>query len=161
MAHVPNTQIFLFDPNHADRQSLALGPFETDVLRVARYLCQTHEDPDTQCWMQAFMEAEQCFPPPFGATIAHAISIALTALQSARGGVFSYLRVSDPLADTSITQEERYFVEVLRGLRTGDVAHVRSVALLLCQGGASDAFLGAMERLCIITGDVRQPRFQY
>ena len=160
MEHLPNSQVFVFDPSRADRQALALEPFETDFLRVARYLCQTHEEPVAQCWMQAFIDAEQCFPPPFGATIAHAISIALTTVQSARGGVFSYFRVSDTLSDDAITQEERYLIEVLRGLRSGDIARVRSVALLLCQGGDADAFLGAMERLCMITGDVSRLRFQ-
>ena len=99
--HAPS-QIFFCDPGMGNRQSLELDPFEQAFLCVARHFFETHDAPDAQCWMHAFMAAEQRFPPPFGATIAHAISLAVSALATRRGS-FAYFRNSHALADHAIT----------------------------------------------------------
>lgn len=156
--HIPS-QIFFCDPGLGDRQSLELDAFEQSFLCVARHFFETHDAPDSQCWMQAFLVAETRFPPPFGATIAHAISLAVSAL-AARPGTFAYYETGHVLADHAITREEQYLINVLRHLRTGERAKVHATAMLLCCGADTRAFLAAMERLCIIIGDVSELRFQ-
>ena len=156
--HTPS-QIYFCDPGIGDRQNLELFPCEQSFLCVARYFFETHDTPDNQCWMQGFMAAEQRFPPPFGATIAHAISLSVSALAT-RSGSFAYYRNDHPLADHAITREEQYLLQVLRGLRAGEVANLQTTAMLLCCGGDTRPFLAAMERLCIITGDVAELRYQ-
>ncbi|MEL6207479.1 MAG: hypothetical protein AAFR47_19525 [Pseudomonadota bacterium] len=151
---------FVCDPAAHVRRDLDLDSFETSVLTVSRHVFETLERPEDQCWMSAFWHAEQAFPPPFGATIAHALVIAINASRTSRRRSFSYLRVSDPLADVSITDEERYYVMALRGIREGDNSCARLNALFLCEGHSADALLAALERLALITGDVTEPRLQ-
>ncbi|MEM9247734.1 MAG: hypothetical protein AAGB05_03445 [Pseudomonadota bacterium] len=156
----PESQIFVCDPGARRRNDMDLDGFETSVLTVSRHIFETMERPESQCWMSAFWYAEQAFPPPFGATIAHALVIAIDALRTTRLRPFVYLRTSDPLANASITAEERYLVLALRGVRRGDLATARLNGLLLCDGSDATALLAALERLAIITGDVTETAFQ-
>ncbi|NRB00252.1 MAG: hypothetical protein HRU32_10585 [Rhodobacteraceae bacterium] len=156
----PKTQIFVYDPGVAERAAMDLNGFETTFLTVARHVFETYENPDAQCWMTAFMEAERVFPAPFGATLAHAIAVAVNGLMIGRTRAFSYFRSSDPLADQAITTEERYFVMILRCLRDHRYGMARTNAVLVCEGGHTAELLAAIERICIITGDVQQPRLQ-
>ena len=68
-------KIIALDPSTSDRQELVLDGFETSVLNIARKLFESFEEPESQCWMSAFMEAERVFKAPFGVTISHAIRI--------------------------------------------------------------------------------------
>ncbi|MEM9434635.1 MAG: hypothetical protein AAGA12_12000 [Pseudomonadota bacterium] len=147
------TQIFVFDPGIAERAPLDLDPFERAFLTIARHFISNFEEPSDQCWMQAFLESERVFPPPFGATIAHAIAIILTCVRDHRQSAFSYFRVGDPLADMAMTKEERYLILTLRGTRFQQKTMAQTNALLLCEGDGSSALLEAVARLCIITGD--------
>lgn len=159
MTHHTPSQIFFCDPGIGDRRSLEMDAFEQAFLCIARHFFETHDSPDTQCWMQGFMAAEQRFPPPFGATIAHAISLAVSAL-AGRSGSFAYYRTDHALADHAITREEQYLLQVLRGLRSGESGNLQTTAMLLCCGSDTRPFLAAMERLCLITGDVTELRYQ-
>lgn len=160
MAPDIKSHMHAFDPGVRARRELALLPFEQDILTVSRYFFETYEAPDTQCWMRAFMESEQRFPPPFGATIAHAVHLTITALHTARGGVLSYFPAQDPMADRAVTPAERQLIEVLRAVRAEDVEKAEWSALLLCHGGDSEEFLAAMERLCLIFGEIDKLRYQ-
>lgn len=142
------------------RRVLNLDGFEKATLCVARHLFATFHHPSEQCWMSAFMEAERAFPPPFGATIAHGITIAIREMSKERCRAFSYFRCDDPLSETATTREEQYLLMTLRGIRRHDHQMARAHALLVCDGGDSDAFLAAIERVCLITGEVQQTRYQ-
>lgn len=156
----PNTsQIFVYDPGVAERNALKLDSFEASFLSLARHIFATFDQPQSHCWMSAFMEAEQTFPPPFGATIAHAVVIAVTELRTERLRTFSYFRNGSALSDQATTREERYLLLVLRGIRCSNPGAARANAMLVCEGGSGDGLLAALERLCIITGDVDQPQF--
>ncbi|MEM1073166.1 MAG: hypothetical protein AAF665_16975 [Pseudomonadota bacterium] len=158
----PDTKSFMFsiDPGVRTRRELALLPFEQDVLTVSRCFFETYEKPDSQCWMQAFMEAEQRFQPPFGATIAHATHLTINFLQTARGGAFSYFPTSDAMAEYAVTPAEKQLIEVMRAVGAGDVEKAEWAALLLCHGGETERFLAAMERLCLIFGQIEGLRYQ-
>ncbi|MEM0976387.1 MAG: hypothetical protein AAGJ34_02510 [Pseudomonadota bacterium] len=144
----------------AERKKLNIDAFEQTYLTVARHIFMNFERPNAQRWMNAFMEAERAFPAPFGATIAHAISVAIHEMRMCRTNTFSYFNTDDPVAPVSVTKEERYFVSVLQDIRGGDTASAKLNALLLCEGGDAGAFLGAVERIAIITGDVKDPQLQ-
>jgi len=155
----PSSHIFVYDPGVADHHALALTEFETAFLSVARSFFETFESPNGQCWMLGFMDAERRFPIPYGATIAHAISLAVTALRDTHQGVFPYFRTTDEMADRAVTQTERYLIETLRHIRSGNRAAAQTSAMLLCQGNSARTLLQALERLCLITGDVTELRF--
>lgn len=154
------SSVFVFSSATTERFKMALDPFETAFLDVARDFFETFESPQSQCWMTAFWRAEQAFPPPFGATIAHAIVLVVSALGAERTRPFSYFRSDSPLADQSLTSEERYLVAALRSIRQGDRSGALSNALLVCEGGECNGFLAALERIGIVTGDIQTPSFQ-
>lgn len=154
------SQIFVYDPGISDRAALDMDTFEETFLTVARQIITTFDEPDTQCWMSAFMEAEARFPPPFGATIAHAIVVIVNVLREERSSAFSYIRHDDPADVLFITPEERYLLLTLREVRQNNGFRARMNAMLACEGGDAARLLAAIERLGIITGDVGSPEFQ-
>lgn len=153
-------QIFVYDPGVAERAPLELDAFERSFLGISRDIIASFDAPQSHCWMTAFLEAERVFPAPFGATIAHAIAISIDALRDGRSTAFAYFRIGDPLADLAMTREERYLLLSLRGIRRNDPATAHTNALLVCEGGEATAFLAALERLCLITGDVSECQYQ-
>lgn len=154
------SQIFVYDPGVTDRANLDLDVFEKSFLGIARDIIASFDRPQSHCWMTAFLEAERVFPAPFGATIAHAIAVSVDALRAGRTRAFSYFPNGAPLGDISMTQEERYLLMTLRGLRRCEPATARANALLVCEGSDPARLLAALERLCLITGDVTECRFQ-
>ena len=154
------SQIFVYDPGISDRAALDMDRFEQTFLTVARQIITTFDEPDTQCWMTAFVEAEAHFPPPFGATIAHAIVVIINVLKEERSSTFTYIRHDDAVEELSITAEERYLLLTLREVRANNGFRARMNAMLACEGGDAQRLLAAIERLSIITGDVDTPQFQ-
>ena len=59
---------------------------------------------------------------------------------------------------SSLTPEERYFMQMLQNMRRQNYAQARMFAMLLYEGGDSYVNLAAVERLCIITGDIKTPK---
>lgn len=136
-----------------------LDTFEKQVLDIARYFFQAFANPESQAWINAFGEAERSFPAPFGATIAHAILIAINEVRASRRGSFQFEHPASVAAEHSMTDAERYFILVLHHVRRTDRTAARSQALFLCEGNDATRVLAAFERLAIITGDVGEPHF--
>ena len=127
--------------------------FELTILRVARLLFESNEEPNAQTWKSAFLIAEQNFSSPFGASIAHIISISIDFMSNGRTRNFSYIRVNNSSALTLITDEERYFLMALKSVRKNNISRANSYAVMLCEGPQINKFLLAMEGIAIITGD--------
>lgn len=159
MSPTPSS-VFVVDPGIATRECLSMNAFETAFLDVARHIFETIENPQSQCWMTAFLKAEQVFQPPFGATIAHAIAITVQAISAERLRVFAYHKSDSPIASDAVTDEERYLVLALRAVREQEHSTARLNALLICEGGDNSGLLAALERVAIITGDISVPVFQ-
>ena len=66
--------------------------FELNILRIARLLFESNEDPNAQTWKSAFLMAEQNFSSPFGASRADFISISIDFMGNGRTRHFSYIR---------------------------------------------------------------------
>ena len=98
--------------------------------------------------------------PPYGATLAHAITIALRELRTARQISFSYHKHGSLTAESAVTEDERYLVLTLRTIREGRLSEARSNAIMLCAGGDSNGLLSALERICVLTGEIEDLRFQ-
>ena len=130
--------------------------FELNVLRVARLLFESNEDPSAQTWKSAFLMAEQKFSSPFGASIAHVISISIDFMSNGRTRNFSYIRENHSSALTLITDEERYFLMALKSVRKNNISRANSYAVMLCEGPQINKFLLAMEGIAIITGDSKK-----
>ena len=130
--------------------------FELTILRVARLLFESNEEPNAQTWKSAFLIAEQNFSSPFGASIAHIISISIDFMSNGRTRNFSYIRVNSNSALTLITDEERYFLMTLKSIRKNNVSKANSYAVMLCEGPQLNKFLLAMKGIAIITGDLEK-----
>tara|TARA_B100001175_G_C19235824_1_gene507579 strand:+ start:191 stop:685 length:495 start_codon:yes stop_codon:yes gene_type:complete len=141
-------------------QELNFDIFEISVLQIMRYFCEAFEQPVNQAWKLAFLEAERIFPPPFGATIAHAISITIDMVCLGRKRKFSYFRRTSTQTNNLITDEERYFLMTLHYVRRGKRSSARTYAMMVNEGSKIEAFLSAIERLAIITGDLESPVFK-
>ena len=128
--------------------------FDRDVLTVARHLFECHQYPEPQAWKFAFRHAELAFPPPFGATIAHAVSAMVDALSAVRSRTFAYLPVHHLQAGEAMTQEENYLLLTLHDIRTHRATRARTHAMLLCEGGDCDRLLFVARSIAIITGEV-------
>lgn len=136
-----------------------LDPFERDVLEIARHFFQAFSEPASHAWIEAFRKAEGVFPVPFGASIAHAILIAINALRLSRRRSFQFERPHSLTGEAFLTDTERYFMRILYDIRRHDRVSARAHALFLCEGNDASRVLAAFERLAIITGDVSEPYF--
>lgn len=137
----------------------SLDGFERDVLNIARHFFEAFSRPASLAWIDAFRLAEYVFPMPFGATIGHAILIAINAMRTSRQRTFVFERPDSPLGAFTLTDTERYFMRILHDIRRGDRASARAHALFLCEGNDATRVLAAIERLAMITGDVDDPQF--
>ena len=133
-----------------------LDTFELKILRVARLLFESNEEPNSQTWKSAFLIAEQNFSSPFGASIAHIISISIDFMSNGRTRNFSYIRVNSSNALTLITDEERYFLMALKSIRKNNISRANSYAVMLCEGPQINKFLLAMKGIALITGDLEK-----
>ena len=138
---------------------VGLDEYEQKILQIARLVFATFDKPETQRWVQAFHIAENSFPAPFGATIAHAVVITLNALRVSRNRCFSFFDAGHPHADTVMTQEEKYVLLTFHAIRRKESTKARMQAMLACEGGETKSFLSAFERLAMITGDVSGSAF--
>ena len=130
--------------------------FELNVLRVARLLFQSNEDPYAQTWKSAFLMAEQNFSSPFGASIAHIISISIDFMSNGRTRNFCYIRENNSSALNLITDEERYFLMALKSVRKNSTSKANCYAVMLCEGPQINKFVLAMEGIAIITGNIQK-----
>lgn len=133
------------------------GAFEWQALEVARYFFVSFAQPTTHAWMEGFWRAEQMFPAPFGATIAHTIVIAIRELQTARARPLEFNCPACARNAGRVTAEERHFMVTLAAIRSGNKTAAATHALLLCESEDTSGFLEAVERLAIMTGDVSPP----
>lgn len=141
------------------RPAIRLDPFEHDALCIARHFFEAFAHPEGHAWVQALREAERAFPVPFGASIAHAILIAINEVRASKRQTFWFERPGRPSTDSKLTEDERYLILILQAIRRGDSVAARAHALFLCEGGQTAGVLAAFERLAIITGDVSDLRY--
>ncbi|MEM6634315.1 MAG: hypothetical protein AAF667_00355 [Pseudomonadota bacterium] len=138
---------------------MSIDVFEKHFLEIARHFFLAFSRPQSQAWVDAFWKAEQAFPMPFGATIAHAILISINELRSLRTRPFAFQNPYCTHCSTDITNEERYLLLALRSVRLGNKSQASTNALLLCENEDTSAFLESLERLSIITGDIDDPTY--
>ncbi|MEM9973934.1 MAG: hypothetical protein AAF771_07105 [Pseudomonadota bacterium] len=138
---------------------LALGPFEKHFLDTARRFIIALTVPESLAWVEAFRRAELAFPAPFGATIANAILIAVSEMQRARLDPAA-IRIALHCSEGAVvTEDEHRLISAFQAVRLRRQSDAYANALLLCDGGSCRAFLAALERIAIITGDVDVPTF--
>ncbi|MEM8790170.1 MAG: hypothetical protein AAGE80_01030 [Pseudomonadota bacterium] len=127
--------------------------FERAALSIARRFFMAFSRPEEHAWMTAFEEAEETFPPPFGATLALAVLRTIRTLRAARTSTFTFAHPDCPVCEQTVTQEERYFISILKAVRQCRRSDAMTYALLVCEGGDPEKLVQSFETMCIIIGE--------
>lgn len=127
--------------------------FEKSILLIARFFFQANDEPSSMAWKNAFLAAEKIFPPPFGSSIAHALSLSIDNMCASRIRPFEYYKASDEDKNSPITDEERYFLQTLQFIRKKRKSLARTNALMVCEGPNVEGFMLALNGIVIILGE--------
>ena len=91
--------------------------FKNSILFIAQFFFQANDESTSKAWKNAFLVVEKIFPPPFGASIAHALSLSIDEICASRIRPFEYCKASKEGTNRLITDEERYFLHTLKFIR--------------------------------------------
>ena len=127
--------------------------FEKSILLIARFFFQANDEPNSMAWKNAFLTAEKIFQPPFGSSIAHALSLSIDNMCASRIRPFEYYKASDESKNSPITDEERYFLQTLKFIRKKRKSLARTNALMVCEGPNVEGFMLALNGIVIILGE--------
>ena len=130
--------------------------FESSILLVARFFFQANDEPNSQAWKKAFLVAEKIFPPPFGSSIAHALSLSIDNMCASRIRPFEYYKASAEVKNSAITDEERYFLQTLKFIRKKKQSLARTNALMVSEGPNVEDFMLALKGIVIILGEAKR-----
>ena len=145
--------------SRAQNQIETFDKFENSILLIARLLFQANDEPASNAWKNAFLVAEKIFPPPFGASIAHALSLSIDEICASRIRPFEYDKASEEGANSPITDEERYFLMTLKFIREKKKSLARTNALMVCEGPNIEGFLLALKGIIIIIGEAEPDNY--
>lgn len=121
--------------------------FEIALLAVLRHFCTSLSSPQSQAWINAYGIAAEHWGISEGPKAAQCMLMAAEAMRRARPTMFVF---SNPVCLTcreTITPNERQFMQVIHAARRGNVAMARTAAMMLCEGGDTQAFVQAALKL--------------
>ena len=127
--------------------------FESSILLIARFFFQANDEPSSKAWKNAFLLAEKYFLPPFGASIAHALSLSTDEICASRIRPFEYYKAHERVKNSLISDEERYFLKTFKFIRERKKSLARANALLVCEGPNVEGFILALQGIVIILGE--------
>jgi len=127
--------------------------FEKDTLVIARLFLMTFTKPQSHDWISAFESATARFGPPFGATIAMAISNVIRALGQCRTTSFQFINPHCSCCRAKICDEERYLLSALQATRQNRRSEARTFAMLVCEGNNAEKLITSLEQLSLILGE--------
>ena len=123
-----------------------LGILDLGVLAILRAFLQTFSDPASQGWKAAFATGRQ-IEAPSGPDVALGVLEALETMRRARVSTFRFSNPACLSCAAILSEHERRFVLVFRGLRLGHRSEALTHAMLLCEGNDTGPFIAALERL--------------
>ena len=139
--------------SHAQNDISTFDKFENSILLIARFFFQANDEPTSNAWKNAFLEAEKIFLPPFGASIAHALSLSIDEICASRIRPFEYYKAREKVKNSLISDEERYFLKTFKFIRERKKSLARANALLVCEGPNVEGFMLALQGIVIILGE--------
>lgn len=133
-------------PRQANGKETALADagfdqVERSILEICRFFFQTFAQPTCQSWLHALQRADHVFDPDHSAQTAFEILAMVQAMRASRKSSFRFNNPYCPGCSQLLTEHERQFIGVLRGLRSGRVSAAQTHAMLLCEGHDTTAFL--------------------
>jgi hypothetical protein len=135
----------------ADRHSVAaLAPFERACLAILRQYCVAWSKPGGQDWERAFDAAALAFGERLGGLAARRVLDLMRAFRSSRTSVFRFNNPHCAGCSARLSDGERLLAAILRAARDGDAAAARAGAIVLCEGGPTEALLAAARALAAL-----------
>lgn len=119
-------------------------PLERHTMTLARLLFLSFHQPKTQSWKQAFQLSDSLFGKYAGAVLAKAVMDMVDSLRAARTSGFAYCDPFCSKCSPFLTNEERYFLDVLHYVRRGKERDARTQAMLLCEGADTGPFIASV-----------------
>lgn len=114
---------------------------EHSILEICRFFFQTFAQPTCQSWLHALQRADHVFDPEHSAQTAFSILAMVQAMRASRKSSFRFNNPYCPGCAQLLTEHERQFMGVFRGLRAGHLSEAQTHAMLLCEGHDTTAFL--------------------
>lgn len=134
------------DCNHAPSDEMhvsdcGLDGFEIGLLAVLRNFCTSFCSPQSQAWMNAYGLATQRWGISDGPKAAQSLLAVAEAMRRSRPTMFVFSNPTCLVCRERITANERQFMQVIHAARRGNLGVARTAAMMLCEGGDTQAFV--------------------
>ena len=120
-----------------------LDAFEVGLLAVLRNFCTSFCAPQSQAWMNAYGIATERWGISDGPKAAHSLLTVAEAMRRSRPTVFVFSNPTCLICRAHITPNERQFMQVIHAARRGNIGVAQTAAMMLCEGGDTQAFVQA------------------
>ena len=131
-------------PSEAMRVSdTGFDAFEIGLLAVLRNFCTSYCAPQSQAWMNAYGIATERWGISDGPKAAQSLLAVAEAMRRSRPTMFVFSNPTCLICREHITANERQFMQVIHAARRGNIGVARTAAMMLCEGGDTQAFVQA------------------
>ncbi|NJS39155.1 MAG: hypothetical protein HC783_09165 [Rhodobacteraceae bacterium] len=120
-----------------------LDGFEIGLLALLRHFCTSFSAPHSQAWMNAYCIATERWGINDGPKAAQSLLVVTEAMRRSRSTPFVFSNPTCLICREHITPNERQFMQAVHAVRRGNISVARTAAMMLCEGGDTDAFLQA------------------
>lgn len=120
---------------------------EWGLLDIMRCLFVGYAEADSHAWDAAVLRGDWHFEGGVGHPLTQALVDFIEALRLSRRTAFHFSDPRCPCCRGRVTDCERRMIAVVRAKAADRVSSARTHAMLVCEGGADDAFLAAADRV--------------
>ncbi len=117
--------------------------FEIGLLAVLRHFCNCFCAPQSQAWLNAYGIATERWGISEGPKAAQSLLAVAEAMRRSRQSIFVFSSPTCLVCSENITPNERQFMQVIHSVRRGNLGVARTAAMMLCEGGDTQAFVEA------------------
>lgn len=117
--------------------------FEIGLLAVLRNFCTSFCAPQSQAWINAYGIATERWGIGDGPKAAQSLLSVAEAMRRSRPTTFVFSNPACLICREHITPNERQFMQVIHAARRGNTGVARTAAMMLCEGGDTQAFVQA------------------
>ena len=120
-----------------------LDAFEISMLAVLRHFCTSFCTPQSHAWMTAYGIATERWGISDGPKAAQCLLAVAEAMRRSRPTMFVFSNPTCLTCRAHITPNERQFMQVIHAARRSNLGVARTAAMMLCEGGDTQAFVHA------------------
>ncbi len=122
---------------------IGFDAFEIGLLAVLRHFCTCFCAPQSQAWLNAYDIATERWGISEGPKAAQSLLAVAEAMRRSRQTMFVFSSPRCLIGRENMTPNERQFMQVIHSARRGNLGVARTAAMMLCEGGDTQAFIQA------------------